>query len=195
LDTSCGILLVFRQQESIDHIKSILAAAGYATVEACTSGMQALRIAGLTKIDIAIVGFTLSDMPGMTFAGDLLSQYSCSVLMIAPPDQINYVRQGAQSGDILCLPRPISSQSLLTSLNLIMQYRDKFHYVAEETRKLKQDLDRRAVAEKAKTLLMNKLRMSESDAWRYIQKQSMNTGKPLAEIAENILTEYGGKKN
>lgn len=168
---------------------------GYTIVESCTSGMQALRFAGLNHVDIAIVGFTLSDMPGLTFANDLLSQNACSVLMITPSEQINYIRQNARSSDIVCLPRPVSSQSLLTSINLIMQYRDRFQFITEETQKLKQDLDRRAVAEKAKTLLMNKFHMGESEAWRYIQKQSMNTGKPLIDIAEGILNEYGIKKS
>lgn len=195
MDTNCSILLVLRQQESIDQIKSILVVRGYTIVESCTSGMQALRFAGSNHVDIAIVGLTLSDMPGLTFANDLLSQHSCSVLMITPSEQINYIRQNSGSNDIICLPRPVSSQSLITSINLIMQYRDRFQYITEETHKLRQDLERRAIAEKAKTLLMNKFHMAESEAWRYIQKQSMNSGKPLIEIAEGIIHEYGNNKN
>ncbi|MCX7772993.1 MAG: ANTAR domain-containing protein, partial [Clostridia bacterium] len=193
-DTSCSILLTLRQQESIDQIRSILAPRGYLIVEACTSGMQALRVAGMNHIDIAIVGFTLSDMPGLTFANDLLSQYNCSVLMITPPEQINYVRQNAGPNEIICLPRPVTAQSLLTSIDLILQYKERFEHITRETRKLKSDLDRRAIAEKAKTLLMNKMNMGEAEAWRYIQKQSMDSGIPLQEVAEAIIKEYGKKE-
>lgn len=195
MDTSCSVLLVFRQQDSIDQIKSILSGRGHTVAEECTSGMQALRMAGQIHFDIAIVGFTLADMPGLTFANDLLTQHSCSVLMIVPADQVNYVRSSAGTGDIICLPRPVSPQSLLTSISLIMQYRDRFQRISEETRKLKRDLERRAVAEKAKTVLMKKLGMSEAEAWRHIQKKSMDTGTPLVEIAEDILRTYGVKKN
>jgi AmiR/NasT family two-component response regulator len=41
---------------------------------------------------------------------------------------------------------------------------------------------------------MNKLKMGESEAWRYIQKKSMDSGIPLQEVAESIIKEYGKKK-
>ncbi len=193
MDTSCSILLALRQRESIEQIKNILTPRGYSLIDSCTSGMQALRVAGLSHIDIAIVGFTLSDMPGLTFANDLLSQQACSVLMLTPPEQINYVRNNAGANDIVCLPRPVTPQSLLTSIDLILQYRDRIQCITQETQKLKTDLKRRAIAEKAKTLLMHKLNMTESDAWRYLQKQSMDSGRPLQDVAETVIKEYGKK--
>lgn len=190
MDMSCSILITLRQQESIDQIRSILTPRGYNIVDTCTSGMQALRVAGMNALDIAIVGFTLSDMPGLTFANDLLSQYSCSVLMITPPEQINYVRSNAGSHDIVCLPRPVTSQAILTSIDLILQYRDRIACITKETQKLKLDLERRSIAEKAKTILMNKLGLSEAEAWRTIQKRSMDTGIPLQEVAETVIREH-----
>lgn len=193
MDISCSILLAFRHQETIDQIKNILSPRGYLIVDTCTSGMQALRIAGLSHIDVAIVGFTLSDMPGLTFANDLLSLHSCSVLMITSPEQMNYVKNSAGPNDIVCLPRPVTSQVLLTSIDLILQYRERIQCITRETQKLKSDLERRSMADKAKTLLMNKLNMGESEAWRHIQKQSMDTGIPLQEVAETIINEYRSK--
>jgi response regulator NasT len=194
VDISCSILLALRHQETIEQIKNILVPRGFIIAGASTSGMQALRMAGLSDIDIAIVGFMLADVPGLTFADDLLSRQSCSVLMITPPEQINYIKSNSVANDIVCLPKPVSSQSLLTSIDLILQYRDKIQNITRETQKLKSDLERRSIAEKAKTLLMNKLKMGESEAWKYIQKKSMDSGIPLQEVAQSIIKEYG-KKN
>ena len=190
---SCNILIALRQQESIEQIRNILIPRGYTIVETCTSGMQALRAAGMNSIDIAIVGFTLSDMTGLTFANDLLSQYSCSVLMITPPEQINYIRSSVGPNDIVCLPRPVTPQAILTSIDLILQYRERIASITKETQKLKLDLERRSIAEKAKTLLMNNLGLSEAEAWRKIQKRSMDSGIPLQEVAEAVIKEYRKK--
>lgn len=187
---SCNILIALRQQESIDQIRNILTPRGFCIVDTCNSGMQALRVAGMNALDIAIVGFTLSDMPGLTFANDLLSRHPCSVLMITPPEQINYVRNSAGPHDIVCLPRPVTPAALLTSLDLILQYRERIACITRETQKLKMDLERRAVAEKAKTVLMNKLGLGEAEAWRTIQKKSMDSGVPLQEVAEAIIREH-----
>lgn len=191
MDTTCRILLAFRHQETVDRIKSILVESGRNVLFSCTSGMQALRLAGLHDIEIAVVGFTLSDMPGAHFATDLLAGHSCSVLMIAPAEQIPYIQQSFQTEDIVCLPRPVSSQSLLTSIDLIMQYRDRLKHIRAEARKLKEDLKRRSLADKAKTILMNALQLSEFEAWRFMQKQSMDTGIPLIDIAELMIEKYG----
>lgn len=164
---------------------------GYSILGTSTSGMQALRSAGLNSVDIAIVGYNLSDMPGLNFASDLMSRHQCSVIMIAPPEQINYIRSSAGTSDIVCLSKPVSPQALLTSVDLVMQYREKFLSMNKEVQKLKSDLKRRAIAEKAKTLLMNKLNMGEAEAWRYIQRESMNAGIPLERMAESILERYG----
>lgn len=190
MDTSCIILLALRSQESIEQIRNILISRGYIIADATTSGMQALRAAGMNHIDIAVINFMLSDMPGLTLANDLLTVGSCSILMITPPEQVNYIKSASGSNDIVCLARPVSAQSLLTSIDIILQYRERIQRIAKEAQKLKSDLERRSIAEKAKTLLMNRLKMSESEAWRYIQKQSMDFGKPLQEVAENIINEY-----
>jgi response regulator NasT len=52
-------------------------------------------------------------------------------------------------------------------------------------------LERRAFAEKAKYALMAAKGMSEDDAWRHLQKTSMDTGRPMVEISKEILALYG----
>lgn len=191
VDTICRIMLVFRQQETLERIKSILVENGHRVLYSCTSGMQALRLAGLHDIDIAVVGFTLSDMSGIHFAADLLAQHTCSVLLIVPAEQMAYARQSIRAEDIVCLPRPITPQALLTSIELMMQYRDRLSCMRAETQKLKEDLKRRSLADKAKTILMNALQLTEFEAWRFMQKTSMDTGTPLLEVAEKIIEQYG----
>jgi len=194
VDTVCRIMLVFRQQETLERIKGILVENGHRVLFSCTSGMQALRLAGLHDIDIAVVGFNLSDMSGIHFATDLLAKRSCSVLMIVPAEQMAYARQSIQGEDIVCLPRPVSPQALLTSIELMMQYRDRLNRMRAETQKLKDDLKRRSLADKAKTLLMHAHHLSEFEAWIFMQKASMDTGTPLLEIAEKIVEKYGPVK-
>lgn len=191
MDTICRIMLVFRQQETLERVKNILVENGHRVLYSCTSGMQALRLAGMHDIDIAVVGFTLSDMSGIHFAADLLSEHTCSVLLIVPAEQMAYARQSIQAEDIVCLPRPITPQALLTSIDLMMQYRERLRHMRAETQKLKEDLKRRSLADKAKTILMHALQLSEFEAWRFMQKTSMDTGTPLLEVAEMIIEKYG----
>jgi GAF domain-containing protein len=59
--------------------------------------------------------------------------------------------------------------------------------LVEQTGTLQQSLEERKVVERAKGLLMETLRLSESDAFRMLQKRSMEKRRTMREIAEAIL--------
>jgi uroporphyrinogen-III synthase len=59
--------------------------------------------------------------------------------------------------------------------------------LVEETLALKEALEIRKLVEKAKGVLMKRRKLSEDEAFKIIQKESMDTRKSLREIAEAIL--------
>ena len=59
-----------------------------------------------------------------------------------------------------------------------------------EIDELKSSLDTRKEVEKAKGLLMRNLNLSEPEAFKRIQKQSMDRGIPMKEIAKAIILAY-----
>jgi response regulator NasT len=189
-----NILIVNRRTELVQQIKSVLVPRGYAVIDSCASGMQALRSASSHPVDIAIVGFVLSDMSGLEFAASLLDNVECSVLMITPQDQAAYVKEQARGMDIVPLPRPVTVQGLLSTLELIEHYRSRIHRANDAAEKLRSDLDRRMLADRAKAVLMKHTAMAEADAWRWLQKRSMDTGVSLREVAMQVLAQYSSDK-
>ncbi len=187
----CNILLVMKARETMENMTSILTSRGHVITEACTSGAQGIRSAQNHPCDIAVVGFSLADMTGLHFAEDLQNYQPASVLLIVPPDQVSYARQASGELDVTCLPKPVTAQSLVTSIEMLLQFRDRYGRMNAETAKLKAGLERRALADKAKAALMKSLGIPEAEAWRKMQKQSMDSGKPLEYVAQHILDIYG----
>ena len=186
----CKVLVVIRKPELSEQIKSILLPRGYVVTDACVSGMQALRSINSRPADIAIAGFTLPDMSGMEFAGAILDKCDCSVLLLTPPEQMVFVKEQTGCMDIVPLQRPATAQAMLSALELMEHYRGRLRKVSDEARKLKSDLERRALAEKAKVLLMHKLSMTEAEAWRCLQKRAMDSGRTLKDVAAQVLELY-----
>jgi two-component system, response regulator PdtaR len=186
----CNALIVVRKPELTDQIKAVIAPRGYTIQGASTSGAQGLQMAAVHSVDIAIVGFALPDMPGLEFSMNLLEQSGSSALLLTPPDLIEYVRQQAGELDIVPLSQPATAQALLSALELMQHYRTRLRKAGDEARKLRDDLDRRALAEKAKVALMHGRGMSEAEAWRYLQKRAMDTGRTLAGVAQQVLGQY-----
>ena len=190
----CNVLIVVRNPELSEQIRALLLHRGYLVPGSCTSGMQALHSADSHPVDIAIVGFSLVDMSGLEFAADLLEKKDCSVLLLTPPEQMGYVREQTGEMDIVALPRPTTAQAMLSALELMLHYRSRLRKAGDEACKLKADLDRRALAEKAKVALMHERGMSEAEAWRYLQKRAMDTGRTLKDVATQVLDLYRNKE-
>ena len=186
----CNVLIVNRRPELVEQLIAVLQPRGYVIQDACASGMQGLRSASARPVDIAIVGFTLSDMSGLEFAADLLDKCDCSVLMITPQDQVSYVKEQSQGMDVVPLPRPVTAQGLLSTLELMQHYRTRIRRVSDESQKLRSDLDRRALADRAKVALMQHTELTEAEAWRFLQKRSMDTGTSLRDVANQVLDQY-----
>lgn len=189
-----NVLIVMKQQDAAEQISGVLSSQGFRVVDVCQSGTQALRAASNFPCEIVLTGFSLTDMSGIAFAENLQENTPATVLMMVPADQISYVLQNTEHLDLVCLPRPVTPQGLSAAIEMILQYRNRITRMKSETAKLKDGLERRALAEKAKTALMNSLGLSEADAWRRIQRQSMDTGKPLDVVARHMLEIYGKKQ-
>lgn len=64
----------------------------------------------------------------------------------------------------------------------------------EEVTKIREALETRKLIERAKGILMKVKGMGEDEAYRFLQKRSMETGKPIKEIASAICLVYEVEK-
>lgn len=183
----CNVLIAIRKPELAAQIRSFLLARGYTVTAVCESGMQALHTAAARPADIVIAGFTLPDMSGLDFSMSLLEKCDCSVLLLTPQEQIEWAREQAGALDIVTLAVPATAQAMLSSLELMQHYRARIRAASDEARRARSDLERRALAEKAKVALMHSMGMSEAEAWRCLQKRAMDTGRTLRSVAEQVL--------
>ena len=92
-----------------------------------------------------------------------------------------------------CLPRPVTVELLLSAVQTAARFRQRIRGMDREVRRYKDTLERRAWAEKAKHVLMEEQGMTEDAAWRYLQKTSMDTGRPMIELSKEILSRNGGE--
>ena len=88
---------------------------------------------------------------------------------------------------VVCLPMPLKVHDLLSTLDMMLQaqqrIRRKLRSRPRERSKEEQDL-----INEAKALLMDRNNMTESEAHRYMQKCSMDSGTNLVETAQMIIS-------
>ena len=85
------------------------------------------------------------------------------------------------------LVKPFRETDLAPVIELALARFAEFRALQDEVGNLTEALETRKKVEKAKGILMDTQGMTEADAFRKIQKMSMNTRKPMKEVAEAII--------
>ena len=168
------IVLAFSKHETAEKIKSILYGTGYDASYICHSRDELLRI--LSQIDDALVimGYKIGGAVADEIYEDL---YPGQKLMaIVKPENSDMIG----SDEIFVLPLPVNRQSLISSIEIFLG-------VLHKGSSVRRSDDEEKIIEQAKLYLMEKHRMTEDQAHRFIQKRSMDTGTRFADIARLIL--------
>ena len=166
-----SIIIVFPKIEDANNIRNILVRGGYEVNATCTTGAQAITIANELDEGIVICGFRLADMLYRELNSYLPRGFE--MLLLASPQKL----LECADGNILSLSMPIKLQDLLNTLQLMTYNKPKDRTTAQ-----------REIITRAKTLLMERNKMTEEEAHRYIQKTSMDSGTNMVETAEMILS-------
>lgn len=184
-----SVLLVFRRDDVARRLAAVLQSDGYRVADICASGGEALRAAGSRSFDILLVSDSLPDTTGLALAMDMLERRDCGVILITSAPEKAYVERTAGPYDITCLVRPVSRSALLEAAERLDRRRTAGRPAGRE--RLERTTERRALTARAKAVLMRVRGLSEAEAFRTLQKTSMDTGIPITHIARVILETDG----
>lgn len=92
-----------------------------------------------------------------------------------------------QLDNIPNIVKPYSEETLLSVIEVCLLYQNRFDSMRQEVDKLRDSLSTRKGIEKAKGILMKKLGIEEAEAYRSMQKESMNRGVSMKDLARAII--------
>lgn len=87
----------------------------------------------------------------------------------------------------MCLPMPLKVHDLISTLEMMVssQIRRKKKMRLQPKERSQEE---RLLIDRAKALLMERNNMTETEAHRYLQKCSMNSGTNLVETAQMVMS-------
>lgn len=169
------VIVAFERQASCDRVREVLEKNGEFSCTVCRSGAQVRRAAAKLGSGLVVCGFKLLDESCESIYHDLPDGFI--MLMTASPHQLAL----CETKDIFKLALPAHGLELLTSARMLSQL------AASRLPPPERPYEERDLVGRAKQLLMEHRGMSEEQAHRFLQKQSMDSGIPLADIARRML--------
>ena len=168
-------------------LKAQLEALGHQVVAEAGTGEEAVELARELKPDLAIVDIKMPGMDGIEAAKVITTERPLPVLLMTAFSERELAERAAEAGIFAYLMKPVSEEELLPSLILAQARFKEFGILRHEVSNLKEALETRKRVERAKGILMERLNLTEEEAFRRMQRRSQNENKKLGEVAEAIV--------
>lgn len=176
------VIVAFPKMEDSKNIKNILVHNGIEVIAACTSGSYVLNMTGHLDSGVIVCGYKLADMMCADLTECLPKGFR--VLMVSSEQKWHELEN---KGEIVFLATPLKAQNLVDTVNMMIQTNVKQKGPVRVNKRSEED---KMVIHKAKVLLMEKNAMSEEEAHRYLQKNSMDSGNSMLETARMVISFY-----
>lgn len=187
-----GILLVSCSEQFSRSLLSILPDSSYAPVVTVSNVADAKRRLLDRDFDVVLINTPLPDEFGTEFAFDICSEGGRCALLFVRAELYAEVNAKAIPHGVLTLPKPAPSQLILQSLGILCSVRERLRVMERKTASVEEKMQEIRIVNHAKLLLMEQLKMTESEAHRYIEKQAMDRCVTRRSIAESIISARKG---
>ncbi len=168
-------------------LREMLAGLSYSVVGEAADGANAVSLARELRPDLVIMDIRMPELDGIEAARLLTGEEIAPVLLLTAYSEPDLVQRATQAGVIGYLVKPFRETQLGPAIEVTLGRFREFQQVRKELGDMKEALEARKVIDRAKGLLMDRYGLSEGDAFRRIQKRSMDMRKSMREVAEAIL--------
>lgn len=183
------VLVAGANDKTFALLQTLLPGSSYEPPMRAGSAGEAKRMVMDCATDIAILNAPMRDEFGSQLAVDL-ARDNVGVVLLVPGESYDQVCYQVEDEGVLTLSKPLTQQTLQSAIRLATALRGKLLRMDQKSRVLQEKMADIRTVNRAKWLLIEQLRMTESEAHYYIERQAMDMRLSRREVAENIIRSY-----
>lgn len=168
-------------------LTEMLIEAGHQVVGQAGDGEQAVELARELRPDIVVMDVKMPVMDGLTAAELLGKDGVAPVVMLTAFSDRTLVERARDAGVMSYVVKPFASHDVLPALDIAVARWQERNALQAEVATLEERLETRKRLDRAKGLLMSKLKISEAEAFRWIQKAAMDRRMSMREVADAVV--------
>ena len=185
-----SVLIVTASDSFTNSVMPLLPVTDYWPVTTARSVGEARRRIAETDFEIVLINGPLPDDFGMRLAIDICTNSGAGVLLMVKNDLFNDIYAKVTSYGVITLSKPTNLQMVAQNLRILCATRERLRQMEAKQATVEEKIEEMRLVNRAKWLLIECLGMTEPEAHRYIEKQSMDERISKREVAENIIKTY-----
>ena len=168
-------------------LAEMLAEEGFEVVGQAVDGEQAVALATELRPDLVIMDVKMPKKDGIEAAGEIVAEQIAPVVILTAFSQRDLIERARDAGAMAYLVKPFSKADLLPAIELAVARYAETAALRLEVADISQRLEARKIIDRAKGLLMLHQKMTEPEAFRWIQRTAMDRRTSMQAVAGAVL--------
>ncbi len=188
-----GLRVVVAEDEALIRMDLVemLREEGYDVVGEAGDGDEAIRLAREARPDLIVMDIKMPGTDGLEAARTIAAERLAPVVMLTAFGQRELVEQARDAGAMAYLVKPFSKNDVVPAIEVAASRFAEVAALEAEVAGLTERLETRKTVERAKGLLMARKKMSEPDAFRWIQRTAMDRRTTMKAVADAVVETFG----
>jgi response regulator NasT len=177
----------------IDIVES-LRGFGYDVVGEAADGDAAVAMATELRPDLVVMDVKMPKMDGISAAEKLHQARIAPVLLLTAFSQKELVERASEAGVVAYIVKPFTPADLLPAVEIALSRGAELKALEAEVADMSERFETRKIVDIAKGILNEKMGLTEPEAFRWIQKASMDRRLTMKDVAMTIIDQLGAKQ-
>lgn len=168
---------------------------GFDVIGEAGDGETAVALAKKLRPDVVVMDIKMPKMDGITATGQINEQNIAPVVLLTAFSQKELVEKAGEAGALAYVVKPFNQNDLIPAIEIAVVRHQQIIALENEVADLAERFETRKLVDRAKGLLIEKMGLSEPEAFRWIQKASMNRRLTMQEVAQAVVDQLATKRS
>jgi response regulator NasT len=186
--------IVVAEDEAIIRLDIVqtLGEAGFTVVGQAGDGAEAVRLAIELKPDLVLMDIKMPGTDGLQ-AAEALSGHNIPVVLLTAFSSPDLIDRASAAGVFNYVVKPFNPSNLIPALKIALSLHKRMAVQVAELEGMTEKLETRKLVDRAKGLLTEKMKLNEPEAFRWIQKASMDRRLSMKQVALTVIEQLAEK--